>query len=65
MMREAAARRGYACCRNASGVGFARIKVVTSDVRAAAWPRPSPAFDAGTAVNDGMFCTRILHQQSA
>jgi len=36
-----------------------RIEVVTRDARAAAaWPRPSPAIDAGTTVNDGMFLNR-------
>jgi hypothetical protein len=37
------------------------IENFTGDAQAAAWPHPAPAFDAGTAVNDGMF----LHQNSA
>src|ERR1700730_2989949 len=38
---------------------FAGNKAVTWDVHtAAAWPRPSPAIDAGTTVNDGMFLPR-------
>jgi hypothetical protein len=37
------------------------IENVTLHAQAAAWSRPSPAFDSGTAVNDGMF----LHRNSA
>lgn len=31
---------------------------------AGAWPRPSPAIDGGTAVNDGIFCTGLVRQGS-
>jgi hypothetical protein len=41
------------------------IENVTRHVQAAAWPHPSPAFDAGRAVNDGTLLHPNFAQESA